>query len=353
MDVLVTGATGFTGSNLAIRLARDGNRVHALCRPGSNTGPLLEHGIEIVEGDLTDADAVDRAVRGMEKVYHIAAVFRTAGHPDSYYRAVNRDGTGHVLRAARRHGCERVVHCSTGGVHGHIDPEIAPADENTRFNPGDIYQVTKLEGETLAREAMAAGQPVTVFRPAGIYGPGDFRLLKLFRMIQKRRFVIFGRGEVNFGFVYIDDLVDGMVLCGEHEAALGEVFILSGPDSLPLKEMVETIAAALDVKPPRLRFPVWPLLVASAVCEAICVPLRIDPPLHRRRAHMFINNREFTHAKATRLLGYSPKVAAREGIRRTAAWYVENGFLDGPGGPSRRPSPREAPTNAPDASVAP
>jgi dihydroflavonol-4-reductase len=330
MEVLVTGATGFTGSNLAIRLAGEGYAVRALCRAGSNVDPLVEHGLEIVEGDITDADAVDRAVRGVAQVYHIAACFRTAGHPDEYYRAVNRDGTAHVLGSARRHGCERVIHCSTGGVHGHIEPEIAPADENTRFNPGDIYQVTKLEGEMLAQEAIAAGQPVTIFRPAGIYGPGDLRLMPLFRMIRKRRFVMFGGGEVNFGLVYIDDLVDGILLCGEKPEAVGETFILSGPESLPLREMVATIAAAVGVEPPRLKVPLWPLLTAAAVCEAVCVPLRIDPPLHRRRAHLFTNNREFTHARATRLLGYEPRVHAREGLGRTADWYFEQGFLGDP-----------------------
>lgn len=329
MNVLVTGATGFTGSSLAARLAQEGHRVNALCRPGSNIEPLRDMGAKIIEGDITDAGAVDRAVRGMEKVFHVAAVFRTAGHTDDYYRAVNRDGTANVLEAARRHGCERVVHCSTGGVHGHIEPEIAPADETTRFNPGDIYQVTKLEGELLAHDAIAAGQPVTIFRPAGIYGPGDLRLLKLFRMIQKRHFIMFGRGEVNFGLVYIDDLVEGILLCGELDEALGETFILSGPESLPLKEMVATIAEALKVDPPRLRLPVWPLLAAAAVCENVCVRMGIEPPLHRRRAHLFVNNREFTHAKATRLLGYMPKVHAEEGLRRTAAWYVQNGLLGG------------------------
>lgn len=330
MKALVTGATGFTGSTLARRLIEDGHDVRALCRPGSQIDPLVEEGVEIIEGDITDRGSVAQAVRGVEKVYHIAACFRTAGHDDQYYRAVNRDGTSHVLQAARRYGCERVIHCSTGGVHGHIEPEIAPADETTRFNPGDIYQVTKLEGELLAKEAIGSGQPVTIFRPAGIYGPGDLRLLKLFQAIRKRWFVLFGKGDVNFGLVYIDDLVDGIILCGDRAEALGETFILSGPESMPLREMVHTIAAILEVDPPRWRFPVSPLLVAAALCEAICVPLGIEPPLHRRRAHVFVKNREFTHAKATRLLDYRPGVGAEEGLRRTAAWYLKKGLLEGP-----------------------
>ena len=330
MKALVTGATGFTGSRLAGRLVDAGHEVRALCRPGSTVDPLVEQGIQIVEGDITDPDAVARAVKGVEKVYHIAACFRTAGHTDDYYRAVNRDGTEHVLEAARLCGTERVIHCSTGGVHGHIEPEIAPADETTRFNPGDIYQITKLEGELLAQEAIKSGQPVTIFRPAGIYGPGDLRLLKLFQAIQKGWFVMFGRGDVNFGLVYIDDLVDGILLCGERDEALGETFILSGPESLPLREMVRTIATILEVNFPKWRFPVRPLLMASALCEAVCVPLGIEPPLHPRRAHVFVKNRQFTHAKATRLLGYQPRVHAEDGLRRTATWYYAEGHLDGP-----------------------
>lgn len=325
MQVLVTGATGFTGGRLAVQLAQRGNRVRAMVRKGSDTSFLQGHDIELFEGDITDQDAVERVVQGCEKVYHIAACFRTAGHPDSYYHDVNYTGALYVLDAAKKHGCERVAHCSTIGVHGSV--KKSPSDETAPYAPCDIYQITKLEGEKLAKERQKQGQPISIFRPAGIYGPGDMRLLKLFKTIHSGRFRMVGPGKVNFHMVYIDDLVDGIILCGEKQEALGDTFILCGPDYVPLSKLVKLVSEAVGVKPPKGHVPLAPVYLAAVVCEAICVPLRIEPPLHRRRVGFFTKNRSFTYAKAQKALGYEPKISAAEGIRHAAEWYFANGHL--------------------------
>lgn len=325
MQVLVTGATGFTGSRLAVALAAQGNQVRAMVRKGSDRSYLEGHGMEFFEGDITDQDAVDRAVSGCEKVYHIAACFRTAGHPDSYYHDVNYSGAQYVLDAAKKHGCERVAHCSTIGVHGSV--KDIPSDENAPYAPCDIYQRTKLAGEKLAMERQKAGQPVSIFRPAGIYGPGDMRLLKLFKTIHSGKFRMIGPGTVNFHMVYIDDLVDGIILCGEKEEALGETFILCGPKYVALSELVELVADAVGVKPPRGHIPLAPVYAAAVLCEAVCIPFRIEPPLHRRRVGFFTKNRSFTYAKAEKALGYVPKFSTADGVKATAEWYFANGHL--------------------------
>jgi dihydroflavonol-4-reductase len=322
---LVTGATGFTGGHLTRALLRQRWRVRALVRDPGKADALQALGVEIAKGDLTDAAAVDRAVAGCSHVFHIAALYREAKHPDHVYRAVNVTGTGHLLSAAARHDLERFVHCSTVGVHG--DVQRLPADEEAPFNPGDIYQETKLEGELLVKQAAEAGFPGTIFRPVGIYGPGDLRFLKLFKAIHTGRFRMFGTGEVAYHLTYVADLVKGILLCGEHPAAVGEVFILAGPRYTSTNELVGLIAAALSRTPPTGRLPLAPLLAAAWLCEGICKPLGIDPPLHRRRCDFFHKARGFTSAKANRLLGYSPKVDLAEGLRRTAAWYFEQGHL--------------------------
>ena len=325
MQVLVTGATGFTGGRLAVELAKRGSQVRAMVRKGSDTSFLEGHDIEFFEGDITDQDAVDRAVQGCEKVYHIAACFRTAGHPDSYYHDVNYSGAQYVLDAAKKHGCERVAHCSTIGVHGSV--KDIPSDETAPYAPCDIYQRTKLEGEMLAKERQAAGQPVSIFRPAGIYGPGDMRLLKLFKTIHSGRFRMVGPGTVNFHMVYIDDLVDGIILCGEKQEALGETFILCGPKYVALKDLVKLVADAVGVKPPRGHIPLAPVYAAALLCETLCIPLRIEPPLHRRRVGFFTKNRSFTYVKAENALGYVPKFSTADGVKSTAEWYFANGHL--------------------------
>jgi len=323
--VLVTGATGFAGGHLALRLRRLGHPVRALVRPTAHTAHLQAAGVELLVGDLCRPDDVLRAAEGVAIIYHIAAVYRTAGHPDSYYRAVNVGGTEHVLAAAERHRVARTVHCSTIGVHG--DVKEIPCTEDSPFNPGDIYQETKLEGELKAQAAFAAGLPGVVFRPAGMYGPGDLRFLKLFKTIFDRRFRMFGSGETFYHLVYVDDLVDGILLCGTHPAALGRTYILAGERWVTLNELAGEIAAALGVPPPKGRLPYWPLAASAVVCEALCKPLGIEPPLHRRRASFFVKHRAFSIARAQQELGYAPKVTVAEGVRRTAAWYLEHGHL--------------------------
>lgn len=323
--ILVTGATGFTGGNLARRLAARGENVRALVRDGAKAQSLAAQGIDARVGQLTSLDDVVAAARGCEQIQHIAAVFRTAGHPDSYYREVNVGGTQNVLEAARRLDCERVVHCSTGGVHGHIGNP--PASESYPFGPGDIYQRTKLEAELAAAAAARRGQRVVIVRPGPIYGEGDLRFLKLYRAVARGVFVMIGSGTPKLHMVHIDDLVDGIVLCSTAEAAPGEVFILAGPQAPTLNEIVRLIAHSLGVAEPRWRVPVWPVKTAGLLCEALCVPLRIEPPLHRRRVAFFTHHREFDCSKARRLLGYAPRVSPAEGIARTAEWYRAAGYL--------------------------
>lgn len=331
-EVLVTGATGFTGKKLALELTRRGQRVRALVRGRERAEPLVAAGVSLYDGDIRDADAVARAAEGVDRIYHIAAVFRSAAHPDSYYHDVNTGGVSNVVAAARRHGVERTVHCSTMGVHG--DLSDVPGDETSPFNPGDIYQVTKLAGEQIAREAFEADLEGVIARPMGIYGPGDLRFLKLFRAIRRRRFAMVGSGETLYHFVYIDDLVEGFILCGEHPDAAGQTYLIGGNDYITLNELVSLVAEAVGAPHPRWRVPVWPLMAAGALCEAVCRPFGIEPPLHRRRVAFFTKDRAFSNARIRAELGFEPQVDMREGIRRTARWYFDAGHLEGQPPPS-------------------
>jgi nucleoside-diphosphate-sugar epimerase len=328
--VLVTGATGFTGGQLAARLAAHGDEVRALVRPKSrprfDASPLPGLGVSAVEGDLSDLESLRRATEGAAVVYHIAATYREAGQPDAAYRRVNVDGTRNVLIASRDNGVRRVVHCSTGGVHGHI--ARPPATEDAPFNPGDVYQETKLEAETAAREfGRAGGLEVVVVRPIGIYGPGDTRFLKMFRGIARGRFPLLGSGQVFYHLTFIDDLVDGIRLSGTVARAAGRTYILAGPRYTTLEALIGMVARELGVAPPRFHWPVWPFWTAGLLCEAICVPLRIEPPLYRRRVDFYTKSRAFDTTRARNELGFNPRVDLDEGIRRTAAWYREQGWL--------------------------
>jgi nucleoside-diphosphate-sugar epimerase len=328
--VLVTGATGFTGGHLARHLVTRGDEVRALVRARSRErfvrSALPEAGVMAVDGDLLDAAAVRRAVDGVEVVYHIAATYREAGQPDSAYRAINVEGTRHVLEAAKAAGVRRVVHCSTGGVHGHI--ANPPANEDAPFNPGDVYQDTKLAAEKLAREFGAAnGLDVVVARPIGIYGPGDKRFLLMFRGLARGRFPMIGGGQAFYHLTFIDDLVEGFRLCGTVAAAKGRTYILAGPRYTTLEQLVQLVAKELAVSPPRVHLPVWPFWTAGLLCEMVCVPLRIEPPIYRRRVDFYTKSRAFDTTRARRELGFAPTVDLQEGIKRTADWYRSEGLL--------------------------
>jgi nucleoside-diphosphate-sugar epimerase len=322
LRVLVTGATGFTGGHLARILASRGYQVRALVRDPERAGSLRDYGIELVAGDITDAAAVERACGGgdVAVVYNIAALYRQAGLPDEQYRAVNATAVRTIVEAAARSAVRRVVHCSTVGVHG--DVEHPPANEDAPLRPGDIYQQTKLEGEQLAREAAdRTGVEVVIARPSGIYGPGDRRLLKLFRGVARRRFVVLGSGKIYYHLTYVEDLAEGFRLCGEVPGVGGRTFILAGGEVTTLNELVALIAREAGVRPRRLRLPVWPFWIAGAACEAICMPFGIEPPLYRRRVDFFTKSRAFDITRARAELGYAPAVGLREGIRRTLEWY--------------------------------
>ena len=330
MRVLVTGATGFTGGHLALTLAARGDEVRALVRPRSRTrfdaSTLPRKGVIAVDGDLLDPAAVRRAADGVEVVYHIAATYREAGQPESAYRAINVDGTRNVLEAAKAGGARRVVHCSTGGVHGHI--ANPPANEDAPFNPGDVYQETKLEAEQAAREfGNRTGFDVVVARPIGIYGPGDTRFLRMFRGLARRRFPMIGSGKVFYHLTFIDDLVEGFRLCGTVAAAKGRTYILAGPRYTTLEDLVGLVAKELKVPPPRLHFPVWPFWTAGLLCEMVCVPLRIEPPIFRRRVDFYTKSRAFDTRRAQTELGFAPQVDLEQGIKTTADWYRREGLL--------------------------
>lgn len=326
MRVLVTGATGFTGGHLARALAGRGYDVAALVRDVARAQNLASSGVRLEQGDLRDRASLTRATANVDVVYHVAAIYRQAGLPREAYHAVNAVAVRDLIEAAAANGVRRVVHCSTVGVHGDI--EHPPANEDAPLAPGDVYQETKLEGERLARDAgKRLGIEVTIVRPTGIYGPGDRRLLKLFRGVARRRWVTLGSGEIYYHLTYIDDLVEGFRLCGEHQAAANRTYILAGGEVTTLNAIVQIVAEVARVPAPRLHLPVWPVWAMGAACEAVCAPLGIEPPIYRRRVDFFTKSRAFDISRARHDIGYAPCVGLRDGISRTLEWYRAHGWL--------------------------
>lgn len=331
MRVAVTGGTGFLGSHLVERLADGGHDVSLLARSADKARTVLGargQGLDIVVGDICDTAALERLVDGADLVFHTVSNFRTASGPPGSYERVNVQGTRAVLDAAQQANVRRFVHCSTIGVHGHVP--VTPGDENSPFNPGDLYQTTKLEAEQLVRSRVGeTDTEIVVVRPCSMYGPGDLRMLKMFRMLAKGTFFKVGPCREHFHAVYIDDIIDGFMRAAEVPGIDGEVFIVGGNEYLPLERYIDTAAAAVGAKAPSIRVPYRLLHGTAWLCERTCVPLGIEPPLHVRRVRFFRNNRAFSIAKARRVLDYTPAVGLSEGMRRTVEWYESKGLMSG------------------------
>jgi nucleoside-diphosphate-sugar epimerase len=325
--VLVTGGTGFTGSHVVRRLLGRGHEVVCLDnQPGLFAEELRELGAEVVIGSVTDADLVRRSSRGVEVVHHLAAAFRQLDVPQSVYQQVNVEGTRNVLEAARAEGVRRVVYCSTQGVHGHVTNP--PGDEDSPIAPEDYYQQTKYEGELVCSEYSDAGMDIAIVRPTAIYGPGDpGRFLLLYRMARKGRFLMFGDGETTYHPVYIDNLVDLFELAADRAEARGRTYIGGDDEYLTLNDLVAAVGRAMEIEVDIVHLPFRPLWLAAVACESVCAPLKISPPLFRRRVDWCRQVRAFRIDRARDELGYRPTVGLEEGLKRTFDWYRENGYL--------------------------
>lgn len=324
MKLLVTGASGFIGHALSERLIKEGMQLRVLVRDPRQLKGLAA---EVMQGDLTDPAAIEDAVAGMDIVFNVAGSFRNPAGTDEDYRRINVDAVGHIIRAARRHGVRRVVHTSTVGIHGSI--ESGAANEDSPILPEGTYEETKAAGDALALDEARQGRPeVVVLRPSPVYGPGDMRLLKFFRLAGQSRPILLGDGHACYHMVHIDDLVDAFMLAAQRPEAAGEAFIIAGAEKPSLNELVGLVAGTLGrpVREP-IHLPAKPIRALAHACEIVCRPFKISPPLYRRRVDFFTNERRYDIGKATRLLGYVPKVPLKRGLADTAAWYRLQGLL--------------------------
>lgn len=322
---LVTGATGFVGSFMCRELVTHGYKVRILRRASSALTNLEGVAVEEIEGDLTERDAVIAACKGQDLVFHIGALYRQAKFPDQVYWEVNLEGTRNVLDGAEMHGVSRVLHCSTIGVHSHI--ANPPADEREPYAPTDLYQETKVAAEKLVLQYVQERKmDAVVIRPAMIWGPRDTRFLKMFRGIARRRMPIIGDGKNLTHWILVTDLVRAFRLAGETPTARGEVFIIAGERPVTLEYTYQKIAEAFDVRLLPFKIPVWPFQALGSGVEALCRPLGIEPPIHRRRADFFIKNRAFNCSKAQRMLDFSPTQTFEAEVVLIAEWYRQHGW---------------------------
>lgn len=324
--LVVTGAAGFIGGALLRRLHAAGLDVLGTALRDEEVAALREAGFTSMRLDLADATTFADALAGADVVFNVAAMFQEYAAGEAEYRKVNCDGAVALCRAAAAAGVRRFVHVSTVGVHGAV--KQIPCTEQTPLNPMDAYHRTKLAGEQaiteFARTLPPGDMVVTHNRPSMVYGPGDWRMsYRLCDLLCRGKFIMVGDGQTLAHLGHIDDQVDSLLLSATapREAVHGEAFNIASDRPCSLNELTTMLAEALAVSPPTRRVPVTPVWLASLLCEMVCLPLGVSPPLFRRRVGFFTHNRAFDCSKAKARLGYTSRRTLAQGLTDTAAWY--------------------------------
>ena len=332
MKLLVTGGSGFIGSHLAENALRANHDVSILGladlpEEKSNINMLEGLGAKIYPGSVTDQDLCDQAMNGVTHIYHLAVAMREGGESDEYFEQINLAGTECILKAATAKRVKRFVYCSTIGIFGHRFDGIA--NEDHPLSPGNVYEKTKVAAEKLVlRHSCEKALPVVILRPADVYGPRDHRLLKLFKAINRGRFPLFGDGSGRRHMVYVDDVVSAFRMACESNDAIGKTMIIAGPEVCTLIELITVIQRAAHQNRYGFQLPLKPMLIIAGVVEDIFKKLRLDPPIYRRRMDFFHSDSAFDISRAEAVIGWTPNIGLKEGIRRTLAAYSEANLFD-------------------------
>src|SRR4051812_44747964 len=325
LTILVTGATGFLGASLVRRLLAGGSEVRVLVRSPSKAEPLADQGAEVVIGDITDPSATAAAADGVTVVYHLAGRLFRPDVPAAEYYATHVVGTRLLLDCCRGSTVERFVHCSTTGVLGVTGS--GPADESAPYRPTNAYEATKAEAEQAVRDRACAGFPAVIARPGLVYGPGDLHLLPFFRTVLRRQFRPIGRRPVWLHPIYIDDMTEALLRCGERAEAMGECFHLAGQEPISLQGLADAIATAGGTSLPRGHIPLSAAQAVAAVGDWLPPKLKQSAPLTRSRLDFLTHSRVYDVTKAQRVLGFAAATDMTTGAARSMEWYREEGYL--------------------------
>ena len=323
-EILVTGGNGFVGRHVVRALRERGDSVRVLALPDEDADALAARGIAVFRGDICRQETLVAPTRGVDSVLHLAAMM-DVWRPFEDYHAVNVTGTENVCRTALAAGVRRVVHMSSSSVYGMALGR--PADERRELRPfRDPYPQTKAAGDSAVQRMIVADRlPAVIVRPDQIFGPGDH--LHFGRMADRLRAgkgLIVGKGDNALPLVYVDDLVQGLLLALDHDRAVGQAYNIGNDRPLSQAQLLRAIAREIGANPPRFHLPYRALYAAGYLAErlAALTPSSRRPPVTRLGVAFAGTDNRYPIDKARRELGYAPRVDLAEGVRITARWYL-------------------------------
>jgi nucleoside-diphosphate-sugar epimerase len=314
MKALVTGATGFIGSHLCEELARRGHKVTCLVREKSNLKWIENIDLKFVTGDCESIESLYEAVTDIDYVFHIAGLTKACSEDDFF--CANTIGTENLIKAVeeRNPRLKRFIYMSSLAAAG-PSKNGSPLKENLEPRPVSSYGKSKLEGEKVVVKYRNS-IPVTILRPSAVYGPRDRDLFVFFKMLKKGIFLYWGK--CYYSLLYVDDLIQGIILAAESKKAEGEIYFLSDNKFYTNEEVANAISSALGTKAIRLRVPRFIMPFFAYIGE------RINRKGIINRDKM--SELSYSHwicdiTKAREELGFTPKVGIKEGMKWTADWY--------------------------------
>jgi dihydroflavonol-4-reductase len=328
LNYLITGATGFIGPYLVKRLISQGHKCRCLIRQSNSNKVILEPGIELVHGDITDIKSLEGIADGIDCLFHLA----TLGHINNFtvseemFMEINLLGTRNIMEEAMKAGVKRVVHSSSVAAMG-ICSDI-PATEETICNPHHAYGRSKLEAEKeVIRMAKEGNMPAVIVRFSMVYGPGDPRdILKLTRLAKKGMFPKIGKRPKLTPLIHVDDAVTGLLLASE-KGRKGEIYLLTNKESMLFDDIRKVLQETLGVKRFPLYVPEWVALFMASLCEKAFPFIGRIPPVSRKNIESTLADRVFSIEKAERELGFTPEKNPVQGLKETVEWYMKQGWV--------------------------
>lgn len=324
MKALITGASGFIGSHLAEELSKRGYEVACIVRKTSDLKWLSGFDIKLINGDCSDKDSLNNCVKGYDYVFHLAGLTKTNCKEDFY--SVNTKGTENLIEAVVKNNSEvkRFVYLSSLSAFG---PKVNANLPNEKDNPLPVsdYGKSKLRGEK-AVLGYSDRIPISILRPSAVYGPRDKELFLFFKLIKRGIMPYWGDGQTSL--VYVDDLINAIILSAEKESAVGRTYFISDGMVYSNNEIINEIASALNVKVFMIKLPKPILVPIGFLSDGISKIMGKSTMVNSDKIKELMHTDwicDITKAKDD--LCFQPRVGIKKGIKWTADWYKIHRWL--------------------------
>lgn len=325
--VLVTGGTGFLGQHLCKRLHSLGYEVYALGRNEKKGHELNKEGISFIQASLIEEEKVIEACKGMEYVFHCAALSSPWGKYDDFYQS-NVIGTRTIISACEKRGVKRLIHVSTPSLYFRFDDRLGVKEEDTLPEKAvNHYAHTKGLAEKEIDLAYQRGLPVITLRPRALFGEGDTTIIpRLIKANAKKGVPMFRQGRILTDITYVGNVVDALLLCmNTREENLGKKYNITNGEPLYFIDLLNRLFQQLGMEFRKIHIPfsvAFSLVGIIEGCHRFFLPEK-EPLLTRYSLSVIGKNQTLDITRAREELGYSPAISIDVGIKRFVKWYLE------------------------------